>query len=381
MSGIAVRQRSLAGASEPLRNLISPPLARMLARGRFSSKSKTTFWNVFGHLTHDSLALPHRHEGKRFSGICRDGSPWQFCAVIGPVNPAPVRFLTEVGRWGDTLPERTALAASRIPQAIHAAGHSTSTSDMGYLVRAIPDDNDHFAGLWIGVATGASAPARFRVYANIGWGGAEDRWLRLIRLLGDFDAQKFASRMFASLAPLLDAFVPAGFAVTMPSDPQHIKLYFRPFASPWAAVRQLAEAVCSQEFTVFLGQIEKSFGQSFEQLKWRSLVLSLSGPVDGGSWDIKLDFCCHCLFETGLQAIETVERLAAACNFNPSPCHAMLDDMGTSPEMLSPDAVAFIGIGANRKGTDRINVYFSPDAVSPDCFQTSVQHVTNCSAL
>jgi hypothetical protein len=82
---------------------------------------------------------------------------------------------------------------------------------------------------------------------------------------------------------------------------------------------------------------------------------------------MKLDFCGHCLFRNGVEAVFTVERLAAAFGFSSVPCHEMLEDMGVPAAELSPDAVAFIGVGANRAGADRINVYFSPDAVSwPD---------------
>jgi hypothetical protein len=339
----------------------------MLSRAGFSQSRRETLWTVFDLLTDESLAASPEAGKPRFSGICRDGSPWQFCAVLGAPNPAPVRFLTEAGRWGDTLAQRNVLGVARIPQALRAAGHADCGPEISRLAEAVPKDTEHFAGLWIGVAAGPSMAPRFRAYANIGWGTVEERWLRLIGLLGDFAAQGLAGKINVALPQLLESFQPAGFALTLPSRPTHVKFYFRPFAPPWASLGALMRCICEEAAEDIAARLEAAFGMRLSQLPWRSLVLSLSGPADGSSWDMKLDFCGHCLFRNGVEAVFTVERLAAAFGFSSVPCHEMLEDMGVPAAELSPDAVAFIGVGANRAGADRINVYFSPDAVSwPD---------------
>lgn len=353
-----------AGASPPLRVPIAGAVQRMLLRAEFPQLRRDAFWTVFDLLTEESLAASPAPGRRRFSGICRDGSPWQFCAVLGGENPAPVRFLTEVGSWGDTLAQRNALGVVQIPLALQAAGHTGCGPEIGRLAAAVPNDAEHFAGLWIGVAAGPGMAPRFRAYANIGWGTAEARWLRLIGLLGDFGTQGLAGKVNEALPQLLDSFQPAGFALTLPSQPAHVKIYFRPFAPPWVSLAGVMKLICEGAADEFAAGLEAAFGLRLSQLPWRSLVMSLSGPADGARWDIKLDFCGHCLFRTGVEAMTAVERLAAAFGFSSRPCQEMIEDMGVPVADLSPDAVAFIGVGANQNGADRINVYFSPDAVS-----------------
>lgn len=364
-AGLAVQHDGPAGASRPLRAPIAAAVQRMLSRWEIRGAPHAEFWKVFDLLTDELLAELPVTGSKRFSGICRDGSPWQFCAVLGGDNPAPVRFLTEVGRWGDTLARRTSLGIERIPQALRLAGHQGCEAEISRLAEAVPQDEQHFAGLWIGVAAGPRLAPRFRAYANIGWGTAQVRWLRLVGLLDSFAANGFAAKINEALPPLLASFQPAGFAVTLPSHPPHVKIYFRPFAPPWFSVSSLIKLVCADKAEGFAAGLEGAFGLRLAQLPWRALVLSLSGPADGAYWDIKLDFCGHCLFRTGHEAMIGVERLAAAFGFNTAPCYGMIEDMGVPVTALSPDAVAFIGIGANRGGPDQVNVYFSPDAVSP----------------
>lgn len=319
------------------------------------------FWRIFDLLTRESLDFARSEAVHPFSGICRDGTPWQFCAVMGSQS-APVRFLTEVGSPSSPLPERTALTLARIAEVFDLIGAPGQQETAEVVASLSPRDGDHIAGLWVAFALGAAAPPRVRLYANNGWGDATERWLRLIRALRQLNAGYFGASLQPLLPLLLPAFSPAGFAITVPTSPLLCKLYLRPITPPWSVVRVLARSVLGSRAGRFIVGVEDALGQPLETLPDRALVVSLAGSAAGGALDLKLDLCGHCLFEDDARAARVVERLALSLGLESSPFHAMIEDLAGSGMRLSKNMVAFVGVGGNATGGDRINVYFTPSA-------------------
>ena len=211
---------------------------------------------------------------------------------------------------------------------------------------------------------GSSARPRVRLYANNGWGEPTARWLRLISALRQLNAGRFGAGLQPLLALLVPAFSAAGFAVTLPPSPPLCKLYLRPIAPPWSTVRALAQAVLGPRSGGFITAIEDGLGQSLETLPERALIVSISGSAAGGPLDVKLDLCGHCLFEDDARPARVVERLGRSLGLDISPYRAMAEDLGGLRTRIPHDMVAFVGVGSNAAGENRINVYLTPPALN-----------------
>lgn len=342
---------------------VRPILERMAARAGIIGEEAHRFWRVFDLLTRESLEFNSADAGRRFSGICRDGTPWQFCVTMGAKSVPAVRFLTEVGSPATPLTLRTELTVARIAEVLEVAGMPDRLAATQVLAGLSPADDDHIAGLWVGFAMDGTARPRLRLYANNGWGDPNARWLRLIAALRQLNAGGFGASLQPLLALLVPAFSPAGFAITMPTSPPLCKLYLRPLGSPWSAVRAVAHAVLGPGSSAFIAAIEDGLERPLETLPERAVILSTAGSAAGGPIDVKLDFCGHCLFEEDGGPARAVERLGRSLGLDTAPYHAMCEDLGGFGTLIPHELVAFVGVGANAAAENRMNVYLTPPAV------------------
>ena len=334
----------------------------MVARVGMSSDDAGLFWRVFERLTRESLNFNPNNTAGRFSGICRDSTPWQFCVVLGAEAKKSVRFLTEIGSPTAPLTARTQLTVTRFTEICGLIGIPEQGGTAETLASLTPADDEHIAGLWVGFAMNDMGKSRVRLYANNGWGDLSERWLRLIDGLRRLNAGGFGARLEPLLPLLLASFSPAGLAVTLSALPPVCKLYLRPIASPWLATHALARAVLGQRSGSFISALEGGLGQSMETLPERALIVSMAGSASGGPLDLKLDLCGHCLFQEDTQATRIIERLAALFELDASPYHAMIENLCLADTRMPHKMVAFVGVGANPSGECRMNLYLTPPA-------------------
>jgi hypothetical protein len=339
---------------------VRPVLERMLSRAGMHDVHASRFWTIFDILTRESLDFKPGDAIRRFSGICRDGTPWQFCASLGSQRPDAIRFLTEVGSPSAPLSQRTALTLARLDEVFELIDLSCGREQSRIIAGLCPTDDEHMAALWIGFAMDCNGGACLHLYANNGWGDAETRWLRLIGALRQLKAGGFGASLQPLLPLLIPVFSPAGFAVTLPPSPPVCKLYLRPFAEPWSTVRVLAQGLLSSGSDTFLGAIEDGFERALESVPPRALILSTSGSAAGGSLDLKLDLCGHCLFKDDFAPVRAVERLGQAVGLDTSAYHTIAEDLGAGGAPLPREMVAFVGVGKNAAAESRINVYLTP---------------------
>jgi hypothetical protein len=346
------------------RDLVLPGLERMVTRAGITGPAEHRFWEVFQLLTRESLGFNRSQSPDRFSGICLDGTPWQFCVVIGSQSRS-VRFLTEVGSPGSPLSARIALTIermNRIFDLIGAGGHQKMTEVLAGLC---PADDCHHAGLWVGFTMGVGKP-RVRVYANNGWGEIAERWLRVVRALRQLDAGGFGASLQPHLPLLVPNYSPAGFAITAPASPALCKLYLRPINDPWISLRVLARSLLGEHARPLLAGIEDSFAQSLEKLPPRALLVSVAGNAAGGALDLKIDLCGHCLFENDSHAAHIIERLANSFGLDSAPFSDTMEDLGLAAMSARTNLAAFVGVGGNVIGNNRINVYLTPPPLSEE---------------
>ena len=342
-----------------LRDVVAPTLERLLAHARIGEEQGLQARVLFDRLTGESLSLPAGGDRPRFSGICRDGTPWQFCATLG-AGATSVRYLTEVGVPGSPLSDRLALSSERLDEVLGLLGYPNSSRVAKDAVFALaPRDVDLAAGVWVAVAYTAGDQCRLRLYANNGWGDLTERWLRLIRCLEAIGGAGFGQALRPHLSVLTEAFSPAGFAVTLPHEPTLCKLYLRPLGARWTECREVVHLVLGARGDAFLGTLEAALGCRLESLPGKALVLSVAGPATGGELDVKLDLCGHCVFPTDREARRTVRDLARGYGLDAAPYDRHLRELGAARRGWR-DLHAFVGIGAQPSGATRINIYLKP---------------------
>src|SRR5262245_4523254 len=133
MMGIGA-ECSLGG---PVGLAVRPALDRMLQRAGITGDRAVRVLSIVDTLSRESLTFIPA-SGARFSGICRNGAPWQFCCTLGRSGSAQVRFLTEVGAPHAPLQERTALAVARIKDILGWLGAESAGGVVDVLARLAP---------------------------------------------------------------------------------------------------------------------------------------------------------------------------------------------------------------------------------------------------
>jgi hypothetical protein len=348
-----------AGLSHRLSDVVAPALARLVDAADLVGSNRRSFESIFRLLTKESLQLPAAGPLPRFSGICNDGTPFQFCITLSP-DGSGVRYLTEVGQPGMDLAARVAVTRRRLESVCEVLGCGPRLPSFDPLARLLPNgDLECVGGLWIGV--GASpAGIRLRLYANCGFGTELERWRRVARCLTELDADPFRAALRTIAPMLVPSFTPSGLALTIPGEPRTLKLYLRPRGLEWDAVSRVLGRVGGDEADAILGAVERALGLPVEALPPHALILSLAHSEGSGSLDAKLDLCGHCLFPAGADAAATVVGLARELELDPGPYVRAREDIETDARELEPSEHAFVGVGYHPDRGYRVNVYLRP---------------------
>ncbi len=351
---------TLGSGHATIRDLVVPTLERLVRHSEITGKDERVLWALFELLTRESLSFRPDGTQPPFSGICNDGTPWQFCSTLDS-SSSSLRYLTEVGSPGASLADRIALSRERIAAAFRMLDFpSVAYQRSESLFNLLPSREDLRAGLWVAVAHASGGHCRVRVYANNGWGEELERWLRLVRCLDALGGTGYAASLRRLLPILTAAFSPAGFAVTFPQEPAICKLYLRPIGNSWSACREVFRLTHAPREVDFIAGLEKSLGCTLEVIPHRALILSLAAPLTGGDFDVKVDLCGHCIFASDVEAQETVFRFADAFALDRAPYRALLDAMGSSGWQSAPELHSFLGVGMAADGKVRVNVYAKP---------------------
>lgn len=345
-----------------IRELVVPALGRLVCD--LPRANRARFWGLFELLTRESLTFPGA-AAPRFSGICADGTPWQFCASLGAAPMRAVRYLTEIGTPGTPMSARVDLARRRLDEVIAFMGLPRSAADVtAALFGLLPQPSDGLDGfygaVWIGVGTDAAGEIGLRLYANNEWGGELARWQRLANALRSLHAAGFARLLRSNVDDITQFFSPAGFACSLAPRPA-LKLYLRPRQSPWEASARLAQNPAFQLPSDFLLDVQSATGVAFATAPGRMLLLSIGAAADGDRPDLKLDLNGRYLFGGERTPQAAVEGLAAKFGIDVSPYRRLLDVVhATAPPGCAP-VHNFIGVGGGESGL-RLNVYLQPPA-------------------
>jgi hypothetical protein len=348
-----------AGLSHRLTDVVAPALARLMDDADLVGSNRRLFETIFRLLTKESLQLPAAGPLPRFSGICNDGTPFQFCITLSPDRPG-VRYLTEVGQPGMDLTARVTVTRRRLETVCEVLGCGSRLPSFDPLARLLPNgDLESIGGLWVG-AGADPAGIRLRLYANCGFGTEFERWRRVARCLTELDAEPFRALLRPMAPTLVPNFTPSGFALTIPGEPRTLKLYLRPRGIEWDAVSRVLARVGGDEAGAMLAAIERALWHPIEALPPHALILSLAHSDGSGSLDAKLDLCGHCLFTAGADAATTVVRLARRLELDPGPYARARKHIEIDAKELEPSEHAFVGVGYHPDRGYRLNVYLRP---------------------
>lgn len=363
-----------------LRDVVAPGLAALIAQLQLSPTAEDTAWRVFELLTRESLSIPASTPAG-FSGICNDGTPWQFCVRLGSADPV-VRYLTEVGAPQMTLEQRLALTRRRLQAVARANGWpSTAQREIDAVLAVAPGSDEGRAGAWVAVALDSAGRLQLRLYANNGWGSELERWQRLTAALWELRADRFRARLQALAALLVPTFSPVGLALTLPRVGTMLKLYLRPIAPPSAAVSKLLKREHSDGGVELLNRIEYGLNRSLSSLPPQALLLSLGMAADGAALDLKLDFCGHCLFADEPAARQATVTLGETLGLEAKGHHAALALLEPSGRAGAGVVHAFIGVGYRIREGTRLEVYVAPHTGRPHRSRTAKTNASTESAL
>lgn len=354
-----------------VRELVVPALDRLVRDLPLASRAR--FWSLFELLTRESLTMPVG-TAPRFSGICADGTPWQFCVSLGAAPLRGVRYLTEIGAPGAAMSDRVALARRRLDEAISLVGLPQQAAEViaalfGLLPQASDGLDGLFGAVWIGVGTDAAGELGLRLYANNEWGSELARWQRLSSALRSLRAAGFGRLLRSHVADITQFFSPSGLACSLASQPA-LKLYLRPRLSPWQACARLTRNPAFRLPGDFLAAVESATGIEFATAPARMLLLSVGAAANGDRPDLKVDLNGQHLFGSETAPQPVVERLAAKLGIDASPYRRLLDVVqATAPPGHAP-VHDYIGVGGGAGGL-RLNVYLRPPVA--DAFARTVQ--------
>jgi malonyl CoA-acyl carrier protein transacylase len=353
-------------------DVIRPALSRLVQE--LALDEPGTFWQLFELLTRESLTLPIAGNGPPFSGICADGTPWQFCVSLRTAGTGGLRYLTEIGLPGTPMSARVSLSRRRLDDVMDLLDLPPESNNIvDGLFALLPQEPDRLNSLrgaiWVGVRA-ANGKLDFRVYANNEWGTEFARWQRLTTTLGKLGGAGFGRLLRDHIADLTQYFSPVGLASSLELKPV-LKLYLRSKTNPWEACARLSRSPSFHLPPDLLTVVEHVVGRPLATAPNRLLVLSIAASIDGKQPDLKFDLNCQYLSHASHPPEKAIEELARASGIDLAPYWHMLNIVQGSTVGGPVPIHDFIGIGGGINGL-RLNVYLRPPVPAsasrkPDC--------------
>jgi hypothetical protein len=278
------------------------------------------------------------------STLNNDGSPLQVC-VTASARGVSVRLLADPGSHADSPSERVALARAALGAVLSRAEHADLREPCLEVLETVtpaPLEAEPAAAggvLWLGAPVRGTGLA---LYVKARWRSAGEDWDRCAalaeRLLPDPSAALAVVRRLRGHAH------PVSAGLELNGRGGRLKLYWRPQALV-ALADTGVELLADQAFAGF---VQATIGE--RAVPAEGLVLSAGFALESGALrDAKLDICAHCVPRPPDAWDELIGSLAAVHRLEAPPRHDVLG--GGLAE------VAFLGLGLDRDGERRLNVY------------------------
>jgi len=300
--------------------------------------------------------------GRRFSAINRDGFPFQWSVSLGDTSGG-LRFITDCGRWGQSISHRIDLTLARIEEVAPALGICGSIAPLrAALAHLLSDEremNASLMGLCIGVDLDASGTAALKVYVNTETGVPSSRFDRVSRCLTTLGRSTAAQLLNSCRHTFAGRLTPAFTALDLRSEGiGRVKLYFRPAHGRPELATLAAEAVGVEDSICQFTPLHAVFlnGASYPAA---AVQCSLEFPDDGHPIGIKFDLDASRFIGSDVDVDRRILTLSNVLGFDDRPYRIVRDVVAGHMRAEKARFILLVGL-ALRAGARRLNVYVHP---------------------
>jgi hypothetical protein len=322
---------------------------------------------TFDAVCRRSLAFPLAGSVPRFSRINPDGTPFQFAVTAGAPAPA-LEFLGDAGWAGASGAARLRAGRACIAAVAHILDADAELHQIEGLLRQLAPENarallaDNGGAFWIGAGFKAPQMAALRIYVNGAWGNESDRWSRLHRLAAHFELLE-PWHEARSILPC--GMKPLGGAITIARNGAATgRIYVSGYGNRIEQYLALARRVSGEHFAGVLGQYAECLLRDDVRYPTPTAVCSF-GLSAGRPLEFKLELCCHCLFESDVEASTRLRECFDAAGADAAEYLRVLDVL--SEGRLDRNALrlhSYAGVGSNHD-REYFPVYLQPALGSP----------------
>lgn len=300
----------------------------------------------------------------RSSTLNHDGTPIQFALTLG-LQAVPLQFLSEVGDPRLSPSESNELVEDTIRNLsalLRLRGDSDSVFDVIHRASAAsafdlaPDRGRTF---WVGAGFTTGEKSTVKIYINGKSGPEKERWLRLENFTKCFGVHETYRAVRQIVA---DKMAPLGMAISLSQNQNPTgRIYFSGYGNLVSYYEYLIRHLGGEQYTDSFRQFSKVMLEEDRDYPTQSAVFSVGiGP--GPEWpmmDMKVEFCCHCLFQGDAQAKDRCLRWLTLRKIDAEAYTDMLDVVAGKMSSTRVNTHVFLGQGW-KKGKEYTAIYLKP---------------------
>jgi Tryptophan dimethylallyltransferase len=319
--------------------------------------------SIFDQLALDPLKGPFTESGCRFSGIQRDGTPFEWSASVG-LSPGGLRFLVDHGIPGTSMAARTCrslLLLDRLLEQLDVPDDVATEyqSLLRRLLPALPVLNHLVMGVWIGVVIDRRGSVGLKVYVNQQVGSRAYRFRRLIMSLIHLRRPRALTLVDRFRDATGDAVIPGGIAVELGrARIGRVKLYMRTCSGKLSFMSRAATALgcpdASERLSVY--HTIMNSGRDYDP---RAVILSVELPADDDDPAFKVEVNCMRHFRSDGEAHSRATSLMAQFGLDDTEYRALIRTC--APELSTRPGERLTWLGVALRGSEqRVNAYLHP---------------------
>jgi len=319
---------------------------------------------VFDALATAPLEGPHVLDGRRVSGLQRDGLPFEWSVSVGP-TPGGLRMLVDCGTAGASTTVRVRQSLRLLSSLLDQLGVTPAVA-AGYesLIRELcpPAElvNESLIGVWIGTTIDARGRVAFKICVNQEFGSPESRYVRTAHCLLRLGRVQAFGRLRSFASQMGDRIVPRLSAVELVDDHVgRVKLYLRTVDGTPQFISRVAKAAGVEAPERLEAMHDALLGESPAQLDPRVVSLALEFAERVEWTGFKVDLNALRLFPSDSAAHERCLDLLKVLGYAPDEYLALQEVC--APSLSDSRVESFTWVGTALRGPEqRVNVYFHP---------------------
>lgn len=321
-----------------------------------------------------SIALDDDVEWRRRPSLAADGTPIVLSCKIGYTDGDALRLLIEPGSLGMTVAQQIAFSLERLDSLLGLLGWRNAVADINDITTQVfPFDPAATSGWWGGIWLGAnvlpsiaiSCHVDLRIYLNLRYGDAAERWQRLAALITSFVSPAMAPILDRWLATVTPHAIPVGLGIVVAAG----RVYgIRPYLGVYHPTLGSLSALSSHFSTADpreLAEAYDSFTDRFGSIHPQAVTVGydfirdMAGNSPKAIGRVKVDICCYLVApDRRSMLISWITQLLTAWSFESGSLTAFLEDLHT---VWVGSEIQFLSLGFT-SSLDHVTVYVKPCA-------------------